>query len=85
MTLPECRPGGRRYRLAGRCQGVKVSGRKLAVAAQVMLANDLALLFIMMNKPTVVASAAVFAAVNAALVALAFVPRRAAAPVLTQA
>lgn len=59
--------------------------RRLAVAAQVMLANDIALLFIMMNKPSLLASAGVFAVVNAALVALAFVPRRTPAPVLTQA
>jgi len=58
---------------------------KLAVAAQVMLANDVALLFIMMNKPTALASVAVLAVANAVLVALALVPRRAASPVLTGA
>lgn len=60
---------------------------KLAVAAQVMLANDVALLFVMMNKPTLIGSAAVFLALNAALVALAFVPARAraASPALTGA
>lgn len=57
----------------------------LAVAAQVMLANDIALLFIMMNKPTTAGAAAIFAVVNAVLVALAFVPRRAASPALTEA
>jgi hypothetical protein len=41
---------------------------KLAVVAQVMLANDLALLFIMMNKPSLAWSLAAFGAANLALV-----------------
>jgi len=57
----------------------------LAVAAQVMLANDIALLFIMMNKPTTLGSIAVLAVVNAVLVALTLVPRRGGSPVPTEA
>ena len=56
---------------------------RLALAAQVMLANDIALLFVMMNKPTLLESLAVFAAANAVLVGLALVPRAAAEPVRT--
>jgi len=55
-----------------------------AVAAQVMLANDIAILFIMMNKPTTLGSVAILGAVTSVLVALAFVPRRQAAPALNQ-
>jgi hypothetical protein len=58
---------------------------RLAVGAQVMLANDLALLFVMFNKPGTIESIAVFAAANAALVALALLPRRAAVPTLGEA
>lgn len=57
---------------------------RLAVAAQVMLANDVALLFIMMNKPSLLAAAGAFALVNGVLVGLALVPRRAPAPFLTE-
>ena len=58
---------------------------RLAVASQVMLGADIAILFIMMNKPTTLGSLAILGAVTAALVALAFLPRRQAAPVLTRA
>lgn len=52
---------------------------RLLIATRVMLANDIALLFIMMNKPGLLESVAVAVVVNGLLVATAFLSRRPAA------
>lgn len=70
-------------RVSSRIDALRRS-KTVSVAAQVMLANDIGLLFVMMNKPSLVASAAVLAALNAALVAFVLVPRRAQVPELSE-
>ena len=57
---------------------------RLAVGLQVMLANDLALLFTMMVKPSALGAVAALAIVNAVLLAPVAVPRRAEAPALAE-
>lgn len=49
---------------------------KFGVAGQVMLANNVALLLVMVMKPSFLASAAVFLVANAVLAGLALAPRR---------
>lgn len=54
--------------------------RRWAVAEQVMLANDVVILFVMFNKPGLVACLVILAVANAALVLPSFVRRRASVP-----
>jgi hypothetical protein len=58
--------------------------KTLAATSQAMLANNLALLFVMFNKPDTVAALAVFAVANALLVGFVFLPRRVGRPVFSE-